>query len=210
MNGITDLSQYLIGATALTLLPGPNSLYCLSFTKQYGMRRACFAIEGVIIGNLILIVAAVFGVGTLLRHNLFLFRGLQVIGGSFLVWLGVNLLHRACLTWRNRHGSAPPPAPGDVRPFRQTILLTLSNPGAVIFYLSFFIPFVREDAPRPLWSYTVLAFIVLALTALYLLLLAGAGSHLKRLVSRHRTLPVAGLGAAGLLCSSSPSPSNCG
>ena len=40
--------------------------------------------------------------------------------------------------------------------------------------------------------------------------LTGAGSHLKRLVSRHRTLPVAGLGAAGLLCSSSPSPSNCG
>lgn len=38
MFGITDLPTYAIGAAAIILLPGPNSMYCLTVAGQYGVK----------------------------------------------------------------------------------------------------------------------------------------------------------------------------
>ena len=40
MSGIHDLYQYILGAIAIILVPGPNSLYCLSVAGQYGDRKS--------------------------------------------------------------------------------------------------------------------------------------------------------------------------
>ena len=51
MSGIHDLYQYILGAIAIILVPGPNSLYCLSVAGQYGARAAYRTIGGIVLGH---------------------------------------------------------------------------------------------------------------------------------------------------------------
>ena len=63
MSGIHDLYQYILGAIAIILVPGPNSLYCLSVAGQYGARAAYHTIGGIVLGDSVLILSTIFGAG---------------------------------------------------------------------------------------------------------------------------------------------------
>ena len=60
MSGIHDLYQYILGVIAVILVPGPNSLYCLSVAGQYGARNAYYVIAGILLGDGILILSTIF------------------------------------------------------------------------------------------------------------------------------------------------------
>lgn len=66
MFGFTDLTAYLIGTTAVILLPGPNSMFCLTMAGRYGARAGYRSLAGILLGDGILILATVFGAGALL------------------------------------------------------------------------------------------------------------------------------------------------
>ena len=161
MNGISDLPQYLIGVIAVILVPGPNSLYCLSVAGQHGSRAAYRAIVGILLGDSLLILATVFGAGALLHRYPYLFHGIKIAGGLYLAWLGLNLLKGGWLAWQTRRNTAPVTqkvAPRRI--FHHALTLSLMNPKAILFFLSFFTQFVRADAPNPLYSFLILALIL--------------------------------------------------
>ena len=49
MLGITDLTTYVIGTVAVILLPGPNSMYCLTTAGQHGVKVAYRAVAGILL-----------------------------------------------------------------------------------------------------------------------------------------------------------------
>ena len=61
MFGITDLTTYLIGTIAIILLPGPNSIYCLTVAGQHGVKAAYRAVGGILLGDTLLILATALG-----------------------------------------------------------------------------------------------------------------------------------------------------
>lgn len=203
MFGITDLTTYVIGTVAVILLPGPNSMFCLSMAAQYGIKAAYRAIAGIILGDTLLMLATVLGAGALLKLHPTLFHLLKLAGGLYLAYIGWNLLHGAVRKWQLDTSKLMSDAPAAAQPvphiFQRALLLSLTNPKAILFFLSFFVQFVDPAYPHPALSFTVLAVILQASSFLYLNTLVFAGHNMTRIFRRHHKLSSAAMAAVGLM-----------
>ncbi|WP_417614092.1 LysE family translocator [Oceanisphaera sp.] len=146
---------YLAAMIGLSLTPGPNSLLALTHGALYGRRKTLFTVAGGAIGFAIVIALSLFGIGALLQASTTLFMALKIIGGGYLVWLGIQL-------WRAPAPSADTGEQAGVRSggslFRQGLLSALTNPKAVLFFAAFLPQFI--DPEREL----LIQFVVMAAT----------------------------------------------
>ena len=82
---------YLLASIGLSLAPGPNGLLVLTHGALHGSRRTLFTIVGGVLGFALLIALSMFGIGALLASSIMLFTILKVVGGAYLVWLGIQV-----------------------------------------------------------------------------------------------------------------------
>ena len=68
--------------------------------------------------------------------------------------------------------------------FYRAMLLSLTNPKAILFFLSFFVQFVDPSYEHPLLSFLLLAVILQCISFAYLSVLAFAGQGLARRFNR--------------------------
>ncbi|WP_066804507.1 leucine efflux protein LeuE [Moraxella oblonga] len=203
MFGITDLTTYLFGVIVIIALPGPNSLYCLSVSAGQGRRAGAKAMAGILLGDTLLILATVFGAGTVLKLYPALFDMIKLIGGSYLAYIGTRLLIGAYHTFKNRHAIAGrpfnPPKADNQNYFYRSLSLSLTNPKAILFFLSFFVQFVHPDYDKPFLTFFVLALILQLVSFLYLTLLIFSGKKLADTFgSRPLIMTVAMVGVGAL------------
>ena len=214
--GITNLTEYILGTIAIILLPGPNSMYVLTTAAQQGVRRGYAAACGVFVGDTVLMIVTVLGAATLLRNAPSVFVGLKLTGGLYLGYLGVQMLIGAWKIWQNRASlnaaqmsdaatqldaseQSSLSVPEGLNPFKRALLISLINPKAILFLLSFFLQFVRPDAPSPALAFTVLGAILQAFSFIYLSALIFSGAKLAAEFRSKPLLMVAGTAAVGCL-----------
>ncbi|MFD5552211.1 leucine efflux protein LeuE [Streptomyces sp. NPDC127068] len=208
MLGVTDLSAYLVGLVLIILLPGPNSLYVLSVAARQGVRRGYTAAAGVWAGDLVLMTLAAAGAASLLQSNAVLFGIVKFLGAGYLAWLAIGLLRTAWAMWRGRDDrtdgvgagteEAAPVAAGE-RPFRRAFTISLLNPKAILFLISFFVQFVDPTYAYPAVTFVVLGSCLQVASALYLSALIFGGSRLADLFRSRRRLSAGATTAAGAL-----------
>lgn len=203
MYGITDLSAYVLGAVAIILLPGPNSMYCLTIAGQYGVRIAYRAVAAILLGDTLLILATVLGAGTVLKLYPALFHGIRMVGGLYLAWLGWQLLQAAARKWHFKQpvlvASESPAAALPKNVFGRALMLSLTNPKAILFYLSFFVQFVDPAYPHPGLSFLILSLILQALSLVYLNALVFSGHQLTQTFRRRTKTSAAAMALVGLM-----------
>lgn len=202
MFGITDLSTYILGTIFIVLLPGPNSMYVLSVAAQRGVRAGFAGACGVFVGDFVLMTLAATGAAGLLQANPALFAIVKYAGGAYLAWLGIAMLRGAWAGWQQRRQGqsvATAPALDMSRPFSRALLISLMNPKAILFFVSFFVQFVDPAYPYPALTFAILGAIVQLCSALYLTTLILAGNHLAEAFRRRRRLSAALGGAVGAM-----------
>ncbi len=203
MFGITDIVAYLLGALLIILLPGPNSLYCLSVSASQGKRAGLWAMAGILVGDTLLILATVLGVGTLLKLYPSVFLVIKLIGGGYLAYLGDRLLFGAWTTFKNRHLLQGKPlklsAHATQNYFYRSLSLSLTNPKAILFFLSFFVGFVDPTYAYPLLSFFILAVILQFISFIYLMLLVFSGQTLAYQFGGKPWLMIIGMTIVGVL-----------
>lgn len=198
--GITDLATYVMGTIFIVLLPGPNSLYVLSVASQRGIRAGYQGACGVFAGDAILMILSATGVASLLQASPSLFMVLKYAGAAYLAWLGVGLLRAALIQWRSRSQVSVPPSKVDAtRPFRAALAISLMNPKAIMFFVSFFIQFVDPGYPYPALSFAILGLICQIISGVYLSALILGGAYLARMFRRRRRLVAGATGGIGAL-----------
>jgi leucine efflux protein len=201
--GITDIWTYAIGAFLIILLPGPNSVYVLSTAAQRGVRQGYRAASAVFIGDTVLMVLSAAGVASLLKSNPTLFNVVKYAGAGYLAWIGFGMLRAAWSAWRSR-GVAETAAAESVTaggaatetasagksadPFRRALVISLLNPKAILFFVSFFIQFVDPSYGAPAVSFLILGTIVQIFSALYLSMLIFSGTFLSAQFRQRRRL----------------------
>ncbi|MFI0780745.1 leucine efflux protein LeuE [Streptomyces sp. NPDC021212] len=213
MLGITDLSTYLAGLALIILLPGPNSLYVVSVAARRGPRTAYRAAGGVLCGDAVLMALSAGGVASLLQASPALFAVVKFAGAGYLTWLAVGMLRGARKLWRQGPGSARAAAErsGDgaggaatgavERPYRRALVVSLLNPKAILFFISFFVQFVDPEYAHPALSFLALGLWAELFSITYLSLLIFGGTYLAALFRRRKRLTAglsAGAGAAFL------------
>ncbi|MCG0288494.1 leucine efflux protein LeuE [Streptomyces sp. PSAA01] len=214
MLGITDLSTYLAGLALIILLPGPNSLYVVSVAARRGPRTGYRAAAGVFCGDAVLMALSAGGVASLLNASPVLFAVVKFAGAGYLTWLAVGMLRGARALWRRRPGSADAAmesadasmesaesadaakrsAEGE-RPYRRALVISLLNPKAILFFISFFVQFVDPDYAHPALSFLALGAWAQLFSITYLSVLIFSGTYLAATFRRRRRLR-AGLSAA--------------
>lgn len=200
MFGVTDIATYVIGVVIIVLLPGPNSLYVLSVASRQGVRRGYRAACGVFVGDLVLMVLAAAGMASLLKAFPGLFLLLKYSGAAYLAWLGLAMLLAAWRSWRApARGVAGLPPASSADPFRRALGISLLNPKAILFFMSFFIQFVDRSYPYPALSFAALGGIAQCASFLYLSILIFTGHRLAAAFRARRRLAASATGGVGAL-----------
>jgi leucine efflux protein len=199
MLGVTNIWTYVIGTVAIILLPGPNSMYVLSVAAGRGIRAGYAGACGVFLGDGVLMTLSAAGVASLLKAEPRLFMVVKYAGAAYLCWIGFGLLRAAARRWRGPAPAADAPVSADEqRPFLRALLVSLLNPKAILFFISFFIQFVDPGYPYPAVSFLVLGTIAELVSAAYLTTLIFTGSYLATQFRARRKLASAltsGVGA---------------
>lgn len=196
MLGITNPLAYIIGAIAIVLVPGPNSIYVLTVSARHGARCGYGGALGIFTGDSTLMLLTALGAASVLRANLMVFTAVRLAGAAYLCYLGGRMLAggaRSLLHRDARADGAPaqPVAPDVEEPpsfwhsWRKALMISLINPKAILFFLSFFVQFVDPSYPYPAISFFVLGAIMQTFSMLYLGTLTVAGVSLARMFS-HR------------------------
>ncbi len=209
--GITDFWTFLLGTIFIVLLPGPNSLYVLSVAAQRGIREGYRGACGVFLGDAILMALSAGGVATLLKASPTLFHLVKYVGAAYLGWIGLQMLLRCWRTLRAPAGAAAAvaatPSADDVNqltaaavdPFRKALIISLMNPKAILFFISFFIQFVDPAFAAPVLSFTILGLVCELFSCLYLTALIFAGAQLAAAFRRRRRLSAGMAGGVGVM-----------
>ena len=202
--GVTDIWTYLIGAVSIILLPGPNSLYVLSVATARGVRAGYQGAFGVFVGDTILLCLTALGAASLLRTHPALFMVVKYAGAAYLTWVGINLILGAIAKWRS---GTPVDVDADAavsqmvanlqQPFKRALVISLLNPKAILFLLSFFVQFIDPTYDTPAVPFLILGGIIMGLSALYLSALIFAGARLAQGFSRRKRLSSSLSGAVG-------------
>lgn len=134
------LGALLLGAMS----PGPSFVVVVR-TAVGGSRRAGLATAlGMGAGGVVFSVLALVGLYAVLEAVPWVYAGLQVAGGAYLLLLAVRI-------WRSA-GVPPgtgPQIPDRTRAFRLGLTTQLSNPKTAVVYGSIFAALLPHD--RPLW-----------------------------------------------------------
>ncbi|HVR54354.1 MAG TPA: LysE family transporter [Pseudorhodoferax sp.] len=160
MFGIADYGAFVAAIVVFLLIPGPGNLALITSTGKGGIRGGLAATAGLIAGDQVLLWLAVAGVAALLAAHPRVFGAVQWLGAAYLAWMGVRMLLA-------KPGAAPVLNIQPRHYARQSFLITLLNPKAVVFYMAFFPLFVDPARHLGLPTFGAMALTIAALTFLY-------------------------------------------
>lgn len=203
MFGITDLITFIIGTILIVILPGPNSLYVMSVASRYGIKVGYQGALGVYTGDLILIVLTALGAASLLHAFPWLFILLKIVGALYLSYLGIKLFKAAYQTWKAvetpEQLQTEQISIEKLKPFKTALTISILNPKAILFYLSFFVQFVDPAYPYPAITFTALAIVLQIISMSYLTLLIFSGAKLATYFSHRYKFTACCVASVGLL-----------
>jgi len=125
------LLAFSIGMIILAATPGPGVLASISRAISEGFKSALFFIGGLVIGDILFFLLAIIGMTTISRLMGQLFFLVKIIGGIFLVYLGINnILKRKSKISHNKLKYTKS------KSLTGGLLVTLGNPKPILFYAS--------------------------------------------------------------------------
>ena len=160
MFGISDYGAFVAAFVLLLFLPGPGNLALITSTSQGGMRGGLASVLGLLLGDQILLWMTVAGVAALLQSYPHLFMALQWLGAAYLAWLGAKMVLA-----KPGEGPSINITPGKY--FKETMLITLLNPKAIMFYFAFFPQFIDLEKHQGMTTFVFMAVTIAVLGFLY-------------------------------------------
>jgi leucine efflux protein len=202
--GVTDIWTYALGTLGIILLPGPNSMFVLAVASARGVKVGYQAATGVFVGDTVLLLLTAFGAATLLHTHPALFAVVKYAGAAYLTWLGFSLIRNTLREGFKQVASEAAPLPVQQAapagsPFQRALLISLLNPKAILFLLSFFVQFIDPAYPTPAVPFLILSAIVMLFSALYLSVLIVGGAHLAQAFRARRRLSAGLASGVGVL-----------
>ncbi|MBC5791093.1 leucine efflux protein LeuE [Providencia sp. JUb39] len=186
--GVLNFWTYLAGLVLIIIVPGPNSLYVLKSSTSCGTNAGYRAAIGVFTGDAILIFLSFIGVASVIKASPTLFTIVRYLGAAYLLYLGCKILYATF--WQKKSLSAGVEQI-EVRKenyFTRALVLSLTNPKAILFYISFFIQFIDFNYSHAWVPYMVLAVILEMVSFLYLSLLIFSGYLIARFLREKQIL----------------------
>lgn len=159
MPSLSTLPVFIAASIVLLVIPGPAVLFIVARSGSQGRRAGLVSVLGVHTASIVHVLAAVAGLSAVVVASSIAFTAVKVVGGFYLIVLGVKSLRSA----RRSADVVAPTLRPEKRLFAEAFLVSLLNPKVALFFLAFLPQFV-ERGHGPIWTQT------LVLGAIYILL----------------------------------------
>lgn len=141
----SQLLGFLVASEALLIVPGPSVLFVVSRGVTHGRRAAVATVVGNTAGSAVQAIAVAAGLGAVVATSTTVFTAMKLVGGAYLVHLGVK-------AWRDRRSlsaalaaGATPSVRSTRRLLRDGFVVGITNPKTTLFFLAVLPQFVRVD-----------------------------------------------------------------
>ena len=155
MPPLDHLTEFMVTALVILVIPGPSVLFVISRGVAYGRRTALLTVLGNSTGSLMQMLLVALGLGTLVERSLVVFNAVKLVGAAYLIFLGVQ-------AFRHRHSvanaalaGAPPKTVGQV--VREGFVVGITNPKLIVFASAALPQFVDRTRGHVPLQMTVLA-----------------------------------------------------
>ncbi|MDE2604681.1 MAG: LysE family transporter [Burkholderiales bacterium] len=170
---------YLAAATGLSLSPGPNGLLALTHGALHGRRMAAWTVAGGALGFATIIALSMFGIGALLRTSLGWLVVMKLVGGAYLLWLGIQLWRAPALQLEVAAATRV-----DGRTLaRQGFLSAVTNPKGILFFAAFLPQFI-DPAHSLLTQFWIMAGTFVAVEIATEMFIASAAHRVRPWLAR--------------------------
>lgn len=172
--------MYVVTETAVSIAPGPAVLFVISQGLRAGGARGLWAAAGIVSANFVWFTLSAVGIGTVILAAGGWFLAIKWLGAVYLVYLAVRSL---LSDPHGDNGSNGRPAAATIRGvWLRGVILQLTNPKALVFFVALLPQFV--DPSQPVGPQIVILGVTNVLTEYPVLaayaLLAGRASGLAR------------------------------
>jgi threonine/homoserine/homoserine lactone efflux protein len=136
-----SLPLFLIASIALIITPGPDIIYVLTRGISDGKRAGLLSAIGVTLGILFHTITSSLGLALLLKTSVYAFWALKIIGGSYLVYLGFQVL-------KNKNAFVLNVCQKNFdnkKCLMQGLLTNVLNPKVALFFVAFLPQFVNME-----------------------------------------------------------------
>lgn len=138
---IDSLFALFCAMLILAIVPGPAVFAIIARSFSSGKLPAFYMTVGIVLGDYIFIVLALFGLSALAEVMGTAFFIIKYLSAAYLIWLGIKLL-------RAKTESVDIETSTDSRltsNFLTGLFITLGNPKAIMFYVGFFPAFINVN-----------------------------------------------------------------
>jgi threonine/homoserine/homoserine lactone efflux protein len=193
---VEQLAAFALTCVVVVLVPGPDFALVLRNAPR-SSRSAAVTAAGIMVGNTILALLAVFGITALLGASEVAGPLIRTAGAAYLLYLGVRALWEAFARTRSEPRAAPAARRrlGENSPFVQGVVSNLLNPKVAVFYLSLFPQFNLAPLPS-LAQHTLMASVFLLIALAWYVLLVRALRRVAAALARPRVRRVV-VGSSG-------------
>ncbi len=139
---LMTLIPFSIAIFILAVTPGPGVFTVVARAVTAGFKQAALVAVGVIIGDILFLLFAIYGLSTLAESLHWLFISVKYCGAAYLMYLG-------CLLWK----SVPEKVAVKELQYRSCtsslwagLCITLGNPKVILFYMAFLPTFVDLES----------------------------------------------------------------
>jgi len=143
----TRLWEYCIAAIIIILAPGPSVLFVIARAIAWGRATAVATVAGNVMGAFSLSVVVAVGLGPILQRSDLAFTSVQVLGGCYLVYLGITAIKHSQIHANDMTNQ------GDVRPskwksMREGFWVGALNPKGIVFFAAILPQFIDREAGK--------------------------------------------------------------
>ena len=141
---------FVVASTILLMVPGPTILTVISYSIAHGERAKTPLVVAVVLGDSTALLISLVGLGSILAASAFWFTVIKVVGGVYLLYLGMKLILTRSPSAEIETSTA---ADSRLKLFANTYLVTALNPKGIVFFIAFLPQFVSLafDLNHQLW-----------------------------------------------------------
>jgi len=137
--------EYVVAAMVIILAPGPSVLFVIARAIAWGRATAVATVAGNVLGAFTLSVVVAIGLGPLLQRSHLFYIIIQILGGLYLVYLGIDAIRHSSMHAEDMTNQ------GDIRPskarsMRDGFWVGALNPKGIVFFAAILPAFV--DRPK--------------------------------------------------------------
>jgi len=138
--------MYLLAVLAVCITPGPNILLAMNHSVQYGLKRTSVTALGCITATSTMALISATGLGALLLASETAFLVVKWIGGAYLFYMGLSLWLKKESAFFDTNNAARP-AKRLRGLYAKGVMVSASNPKAIVFFGALFPLFINPNAP---------------------------------------------------------------